>query len=353
MYNRFLQPRKMSFKALFVGVSLVLPSVAAHSGDDTAGSWWGAWSFDLDLMLPVFVAIYIYTRGLLWRRGRSTLVVNGLEPVFFMLGLLVLVLALQSPIDPLGERSYAMHQVQHLLLRTLAPMLLLLYSPQAILAAGLHSPLRPVLAKMSRVNVVRAFFGILVHPVSVTVLFVISGYVWQYPTYFETALLNDNLHYLMHVTMLSAGLLFWWRIFDDRPSSIPHSKRIVMLLIATIANIVLGAYLTLKEGVLYPVYDDLGRLWLSAEQDEALGGVIMWVPGSKMALVALLVVLYRWGQREERSRRKAVRVQARAPGYNSAVPTTADSARLGMMLGLTSGGIFLGFLVFIAIHLMR
>lgn len=342
----------MRLKTMALGLPLIPASVAAHSGEATAESWWTAWSFDLDLMLPVFLAAYIYTRGALRRRGRSTLKAIGFEPVFFGLGLLVLVLALQSPIDPLGEKSYAMHQIQHLLLRTLVPMLLLLYSPLAILAAGLHSPLRPMLAKVSRVYAVRALFGMMIQPVSVTLLFILSGYVWQYPAYFEAALLNDNLHYLMHVTMLSAGLLFWWRIFDDRPSSISHSKRIVMLLVATITNIVLGAYLTLKEGVLYPVYDDLGRLWLEAAQDEALGGVIMWVPGSKMALVALLVVLYRWGQREERSRKRAVRLRTSNPGY-SAVPLSTGSARLGMMLGLTSGGIFLGFLVFIAISLVR
>jgi putative membrane protein len=342
------------FKSAFLGVLLVMAvPVAAHSGDAAVENWWTAWSFSLDLMLPMALVVWIYTRGALRRRARSARVASGLEPSFFALGLLALFLSLESPIDPLGERSYTMHQVQHLLLRSLAPLLLFLPSPQATFVAGLPSRVRRLFARMSRVLFVRVFFGVLTHPVSVTVLFIVSGYVWQYPSYFEAALLDDGLHYLMHVTMLAAGVLFWWRIFDDRPSSTPHGGRIVMLLSATAANVALGAYLTLKEGVLYPVYDELGRLWLGGEYDELLGGIILWIPGSNMALLALLVILHRWGQREDRLRSKAVRLEAAAPavGANSQ-PRAAGTVRLGVLLGLMSGGIFLGFLGFIAVKLI-
>lgn len=332
---------------------LMVPSFAmAHSGDTAAESWWTAWSFDLDLMLPMALAIYIYTRGARRRQARSPRIASGVEPAFFGLGLLALFLALQSPIDPLGERSYTMHQVQHLLLRSLAPMLLFLPSPQATLVAGLPSAVRRLFARMSRKMPIRIFFGIITHPVSVTVLFIVSGYVWQFPPYFVAALLNDDLHYLMHVTMLAAGLLFWWRIFDDRPSSTAHGQRIVMLLIVTIANVVLGAYLTLKERVLYPVYDELGRLWFGAEMDEMLGGIIVWIPGSNMALVALLVILYRWGRREARVESKAIRVSGAASANSRVRPTAESPVRVGLMLGLTSGGIFLGFVAFIAVSLI-
>lgn len=342
------------FRAASLSVLLLMVPmfVLAHSGDVATENWWVAWSFDLDLMLPMALSIFVYTRGALRRQARSIRIAKGMEPAFFGLGLLALFLALQSPIDPLGERSYTMHQVQHLLLRSLAPLLLFLPSPQATLIAGLPSWARRLFAQMSRAVPVRMFFGVIAHPVSVTVLFVFSGYLWQYPPYFVAALLDDDLHYLMHVTMLAAGVLFWWRIFDDRPSSTGHGSRIVMLLVATAANVALGAYLTLKEGVLYPIYDELGRLWLGAEMDELLGGSIVWIPGSNMALVALLVILYRWGQREERARSKAIRSSGTASANSRARPTAPSPARIALMLGLISAGIFLGFLAFIAVNFM-
>lgn len=58
-----------------------------------------------------------------------------------------------------------------------------------------------------------------------------------------------------------------------------------MLWIATTANVALGAYLTMKSSVLFPVYDDLGRLWVDGDMDELLGGLIVWILGSMMSLV--------------------------------------------------------------------
>jgi putative membrane protein len=327
---------------------------AAHSGEPSH-VWWLAWSFDLDLVLPLVLVAIVYIRGAKQRRVRSARVASGIEPIFFGLGLLVLFLSLQSPIDPLGERSFSMHQVQHLLLRGVAPLLLFLPSPQATLVAGLPSWARQFFAKLGRSTPLRLFFGLLTHPISVTVLFIASAYVWQYPPYVEASLLDDGFHYLMHVTMLAAGLLFWWRIFDDRPAATSYGARVVMLWAATAANVVLGAYLTLKGGVLYPIYDELGRLWIGGELDELLGGIIVWIPGSMMALIGLLVVIRRWGQREERVQQRRQRSASLETDTAVAAATGgrpgASSVRLGLMLGLVSGGIFIGFIGLIAFNL--
>jgi putative membrane protein len=341
----------LSASLLALALALATPAIA-HNLDADAPNWWLAWSFDLDLMLPLALAVFIYTRG---RSQRSERAIGVAEPLLFGLGLLVLYLSLQSPIDPLGERNFTMHQLQHLLLRSLAPMLLFLPSPQATLVAGLPSSARRALARLSRVTALRAFFGVLLHPVSVTLLFIASAYVWQYPPYVEAALLDDGFHYLMHVTMLIAGIVFWWRIFDDRPSSMSYGARVVMLWAVTAANIALGAYLTLKGYVLYPIYDEVGRLWISGELDELLGGILVWIPGSMMGLIGLLAVIRRWGRGEERAYRRLRPVASQGGAAVAAAAHASASrsaARLAVMLGLLSGGIFVGFIGLIALNLL-
>lgn len=345
-----------SSKSALLGLSLLLivAPVAAHGGDPSVSAWWHAWSFDPDLMLPLLLTAFLYLRGTRRRHRRRAQAAYSDSHVFFALGLLALFLSLQSPIDALGERSYSMHQIQHLMLRTLAPMLLFLPSPQATLVAGLPSRARVLLANSSRFTALKGLFVSIAHPAPTTALFIASAYVWQYPLYFEVALLSDGVHYLMHVTMLGAGVLFWWRIFDDRPAGTPHGTRVVMIWTATAANILLGAYLTLKGGVLYPIYDKLGRLWIGGELDELLGGIIIWIPGSMMMLASLLVVIHRWGRREERSHRRRSALGPAGLDSTGSVATSqraSSAGRLGMMMGLFSGVIFLGFIALIIVHL--
>jgi putative membrane protein len=249
-------------------VPFAAPAVA-HSEGVLTDNVWLAWSFGLDFMLPLALVCLIYGRGV-WQRQQRGRPTRLREATLVFLGLFMLFLALQSPIDPLGERSFSMHQVQHLLLRTLGPMLLFLTSPQTTFVSGLNTHARRIMGRVGSVT----GLGVLTHPITVTLLFAGLAYVWQYPPYFELALRNDAVHYLMHVTMLGSGLLFWRCIFDTRPSSTRYGTRLAMLWIATTANIALGAYLTMKTSVLFPVYDELGRLWLGGEMDELLGGLI-------------------------------------------------------------------------------
>lgn len=57
----------------------------------------------------------------------------------------------------------------------------------------------------------------------------------------------------------------------------------------------------MKRTPLYDSYEANGRIWdLGALQDELLGGFIVWIPGSMMFVVLLLLVIRLWGARESR-----------------------------------------------------
>ena len=226
----------------------------------------------------------------------------------FFAGVAAVFLSLESPIDGMADHLFWMHQIQHMLLRMIGPMLIAIAAPQAMLISGLPSALRRgALAPFAGSGALRWIFSSLTNATVVTVLFIAALYVWQYPPFHNAAILNDGIHYTMHVTMLAAGLLFWWRIFDMRPPpmGLGYGTRLMMLWITILAQIGLGAYTTLKGEVLYPAYDIAGRLFeINPLADETIGGFIIWVPSSMMCLLAAILVIHLWGVQETRADEK-------------------------------------------------
>ncbi|HXD44332.1 MAG TPA: cytochrome c oxidase assembly protein [Pseudolabrys sp.] len=258
------------------------------------------WEFEPDIVIGTLLACLIYAAGL--RRDHSGAKHHTLRHVSYFAGVASIFLALESPVDAFADHLFWVHQVQHMLLRMIGPMLIMFSAPQAVLIRGLPRSFREgVLAPVVGNGGMRSLFGLLAAAPVITVLFIGALYVWQYPPIHNAAILSDGIHYTMHITMLGAGLLFFWRIFDPRPApkGLTHGKRLMMLLMVILTQIGLGAYLTLKSEVLYPAYDIVGRLSaIKPLTDELIGGFIIWVPSSMMCLVAAILVIHAWGKEE-------------------------------------------------------
>jgi putative membrane protein len=265
------------------------------------------WDFEPDIVIVTLVACAVYGAGIMRRPAAEDALRLWRHGAYFT-GVAAVFLSLVSPIDALADHLFWVHQIQHMLLRMIGPMLIALSAPQAMLIAGLPSGLRRgALAPFMAAGALRAVFSFLSNAAVVTILFIAALYVWQYPPFHNTAILNDGVHYVMHVTMLAAGLLFWWRVFDPRPApmGLRYGTRLMMLWIVTLTQIGLGAYITLKSEVLYPAYDSVGRLFgMTPLADELIGGFIIWVPSSMMCLLAAILVIHMWGVQETRADKK-------------------------------------------------
>jgi putative membrane protein len=263
---------------------------------------WGAWPLTPGITLGILLAALIYVAG--QREATERDDHPGLRHLAFFGGLAALFLALQSPIEPLSDHLFFVHQIEHMLLRTTAPMLLALAMPQAALLRGMPAWLRRnAVAPIAGSPIARSL-GILGHPALATILFVGTTYFWMIPRFHDLAILDENVHYLWHTTLLLSGLIFFWRILDPRPRPRGASLgvRLFMFWSASIGNILLGSYLSFKHQVLYHAYDEMGRLWsISPATDETYGGLTMWIPGSMMFVATAMLMIYRWAQQEERS----------------------------------------------------
>jgi putative membrane protein len=332
---RALQTASTTARAAGLALALlsILPGTAAAASAHgaAASETWNTWSLTPDIVIPTVIVVAIYVAGILRRSSAASGGAHAWRHVAFLGGVAAIFLSLESPLDSLAERLFSFHQIQHLLLRMIGPMLIMLAAPQAMLIAGLPSAVRRgALGPLLGSRTARGLFAPLVNPVVNTALFIAALYVWEIPALHNAAILNDPIHYAMHVTMLLAGLLFWWRIFDARPAPVStrYGVRLMMLWVVTLSNIAIGAYTTLKTTRLYPAYDVAGRPFHMAPlADESIGGFIMWVPGSMMCLAAIIIVANFWGRHE--TRMDAVRERLISSGDGADYPTTGAALVAG------------------------
>ena len=245
---------------------------------------------------------YVYLNGLSnWTRPSHP--ISRWQRVSFFSGLFVIFIALQSPLDNLSEHMLSFHQLQHFMLRMLAPLLILLGAPLTPMLRGLPPwMLRGVVRPLVRNDLARAAYDKLTNPVISTLIFMGTLYLWQIPGGFNLALRNEFVHALMHMTMMSSGFIFYWAVIDPAPrrSRVHYGLRVLYLGLIVLPNTILGAVITFSKSLVYTGYADVYRPFdMSLITDQQIGGLLLWVPGDMMSVLAAGIVMIMWYQREE------------------------------------------------------
>ena len=215
------------------------------------------------------------------------------QVTLFLLGVLVIFIALLSPLHELGDNYlFSAHMVQHLLLMLVAPPLLLLGTPGWLL--------RPLL----RYPYVLRTARFMTRPVIAFVLFAAVLALWHMPALYELALRERNIHVLEHLMFIIAGVILWWPILSPMPEvpRTPYLGQIVYLFLQPTVPAVVGAVITFSDSVLYKWYADAPRVWdISAHSDQQVAGLIMWLPGGLVFMLTLISVFLVWAHQEESS----------------------------------------------------
>jgi putative membrane protein len=289
----------------------------AHGGVAPGQNIWTAWNPDPLPAFGVFMAAYLYLTGLNnWDRPSHP--VNGWQRASFFAGLLAIFIALQSPVDALADHLFSVHQAQHALLRMVGPLLILLGAPMTPILRGLppwvlRRAVRPVVGNPR----VRGGYQWLTNPIVTTTLYLGALYLFQVPGPHNLALRNDAFHQVMHTIMLFTGMLFWWVVIDPKPhrSRLHYGLRILYLGLGVIPNTLLGAGITFNTNLLYAGYAEVERISsMSLLMDQQVGGLVLWVAGDMMNIMAAGIVMILWYQREtEQDRREAAALDRQGP----------------------------------------
>lgn len=223
--------------------------------------------------------------------------------VSFVTATLLLLLALISPIDTLGDYYlFSAHMLQHLILLLAVPPLWLLGIPAVL-----------VKQFFKRWPWVQRIEQVMSKPLLAWLIGVVTVWVWHIPAFFNATLANETVHIFEHLTFLVSGVIFWWPVITKPLVSanyMPHWLAMIYLFLAAMVNSILGVILAFVPAGIYPIYlhpvDVFGilsvvrnNLRLSADNDQQIGGILMWVFGGPVYLLASFWSLARWYKQSE------------------------------------------------------
>lgn len=212
---------------------------------------WTQFSLAPAVLLPLLALLAVHVAALR-RSGAKPLRLSAATA-----GHLLLAVALISPLCRLAAVLASAHMVQHIILVSLAPLLLV--------TGGLRLPVGR---------------SLLLPAIAYTAVI----WAWHIPGWYEAALLSAPVHLAMIATLLGISLWFWSAIARARLEALPA------LLLMLVQTGMLGALLTFAKAPLYPLMA-AGAVALERAPlaDQQLAGLLMWVP---MALVFLAAALW-------------------------------------------------------------
>jgi cytochrome c oxidase assembly factor CtaG len=219
------------------------------------------------------VAYWARVRSLAWD-GRS---VPLWRQLCFGSGLLLIAVALFSPIGHISDELVIAHMVEHLLIGDIASLLIVLGLTKSLL--------QPILS-------IKLFnrLQVLTHPLIALPLWMLNFYFWHIPAIYDAAYGTAPLHALEHTTFLAFGCLMWMPIFGPlpKPEWFTAAWKVGYVFAVRFAGAILGNVLMWSDSVLYPIYGKGERYWhLSPIADQSTAGAIMMVEGTFLALGVL------------------------------------------------------------------
>lgn len=255
--------------------------------------WLTGWDFEPSILLGLALLYggYVYVTGPGRRRFEGSHPVTSGQFGLFTSGIAILFLALVSPLDRLGDQFwFSAHMTQHLLLTLAAPPLLLLGLP-----AWLFEPLREhrrlLAAARSLCNPYIAFL-------SFNVVFAL----WHLPALYDLALNSEPVHILEHLSFIATATLTWLPLLSPTPllPRLALPLQVLYLFLQSFPPTILGAIIVFDPQPLYPFYALAPRLWsIAATDDQIYAGLIMWIGGAFVFLLALTIVFFKWFNRQE------------------------------------------------------
>jgi len=256
----------------------------------------GAWSLPIWLTSTIVLTAVVYLRGWFALRRTRPRQFTAARLLSFFAGLGCLWLAIGSPLDAFADVLLSAHMVEHLILMSLVPPLVLLGLPVVPLLRGLPRVARISLAgPLLRMKPLRRLGHALVRPRIAWVLMNAAFLGWHIPAAYDFALEHESWHDFEHICFLGTSLLFWWCIVRPwpAPQRVPNWTLLLYLLGADVVNTGLSAFLSFCNRTVYPFYvTHANPFGIDPLSDQILGAVIMWVFGSLAFLIPAMAIAF-------------------------------------------------------------
>ncbi len=251
-----------------------------------------AFHVDLDVIAVVVALLLIFHLGI--RRLGPRFAPPG-EPAVtrrqslrYHAGVLILLFVSGWPIGDIGVGSLFMaHMVEHLSLSFVIPPLLIAGTPSWLLGV-LLKPVMPVLRIMAKpmvaLFVFNAVLAAMMMPASVNLM-----------------LTNEPFHLASHIVLFASASLMWFPILGSVPGlpALAPFYRLGYLFLQSLVPTIPATFLTLGARPLYPIYEQLPRLWgIPVYEDQVLSGLIMKIGGGLLLWGFITYYFFTWHAQE-------------------------------------------------------
>ena len=263
-----------------------------------ARALFSSWEWRPEVLVVIVPMSMLYVWG--WRRLRQQSVnhklANWPRLASYLGGMVIVEIALMSPIDRLGGQLFFMHMIQHMLFMMFAAPLLWLAEPFPIALWGLPGPMRHSIGSFfTRDSAFRRGLAAATSPGVSWLIFITIYLGWHDSTFYNAALYHEWIHNIQHLTFFGASLLYWWPIVGAAPhihSHFPAWAKLPYLIGTVPPNMFVGVSIAFASDVRYSYYESVPRFWgFTVMQDQQISGAIMWIPGSMMFIMVALFII--------------------------------------------------------------
>jgi len=209
--------------------------------------------------------------------------VPKVQRVRFTIGLLMLWLAVDWPIDNLGDDFlFSVHIGQFLAITMIAVPLMLAGLP-AWMQAELAHPIAGLVTRLRAPVALGVFQLVLV--------------ITHLPAVVAAYTAHEVVHFGIHTLWVVAAGIFWLPVLGAQPIVKPlgDPAKVIYLIVATIVPTVPASFLTWTQTAYYESYANAPRLWnITPTQDLNLAGAIMKIGGGAVLWTCVTWFFIRW-----------------------------------------------------------
>ena len=281
---------------------LVPTTLRAHPGRPPAPhDVLESWEPSVATLFALALCGWLYARGVraAWARAGRNRGVSRAQMHAFAAGLVVLAIAIASPLDSVATALFSAHMLQHLLLMLVVGPLLAAGRAELVLLWAAPERIRRRAGRIwAGATRVRRFTSTLSAPVSAWVLHAVTLWMWHLPRFYDAAAADETTHALEHASFVVTSILFarvlQLGVHGARPR-LSHGAAILYLFAGAMQSALLGALLALAPAVWYTAHLASTAPWgLMPLGDQQLAGTLMWGPAGVAYVAAALWVTRAW-----------------------------------------------------------
>jgi putative membrane protein len=255
------------------------------------------WDWDPVILTLLGISLLLYLRGawIIHQRRGHWQAREGWQHASFLGGILVLFLALISPLHAISESLFSVHMLQHVLIMDVAAPLLVLSFPLLPCLFALPVSARRAIGQWWAAGAggLQSAWHWISRPAVVWCVAAGIVWLWHMPIFYMAAVRQDWIHALEHGCFLGSACLFWWTVvstFGRHPER--RWAAVLFLITYTLQDTLLGALIILAPQPWYPIYAASAQAFsITPLADQQLAGLVMGIPDGTIYLMAIFLLL--------------------------------------------------------------